>query len=205
MVLQQNPHQTNKTVSSQLEIAIGRKVHAIRKQQHLTVADLSKLADISIGMLSKIENGQTSPSLKTLQALSSSLSVPLTSFFQGYEEFRPAIHVKAGQGVVKERVGTRAGHQYNLLGHIGANSSGMIMEPYLIKLTEKSDSFDIFQHDGMEILYMLEGEVEYRHGETLYTLLPGDSLFFDADSPHGPVNLVKLPAIYLSIIAYPQN
>ena len=51
MVLQQNPHQTNKTVSSQLEIAIGRKVHAIRKQQHLTVADLSKLADISIGRL----------------------------------------------------------------------------------------------------------------------------------------------------------
>ena len=35
-------------------------------------------------------------------------------------------------------------------------------------------------------------------------LKPGDSLFFDADAPHGPEGLVKLPARYLSIIAYPQ-
>ena len=205
MALQQNPHQTKSSVSSSLETAIGREIHSLRKQQKLTVADLSKLTSISTGMLSKIENGQTSPSLKTLQSLSDALNVPLTSFFQGYEETRPAVHVKAGQGVPKDREGTRAGHQYNLLGHIGANSSGINVEPYLITLTEESDSFDVFQHDGMEILYMLEGEVEYRHGDTLYKLEPGDSLFFDADAPHGPVNLLKLPAKYLSVISYPQT
>ena len=52
---------------------------------------------------------------------------------------------------------------------------------------------------------MLEGEVEYRHANSHYVLKPGDSLFFDADAPHGPVILKKLPAIYLSVISYQQQ
>ncbi|CUH78710.1 Cupin domain protein [Tritonibacter multivorans] len=52
---------------------------------------------------------------------------------------------------------------------------------------------------------MLEGEVNYRHGAEIYALRPGDTLFFDADAPHGPEDLVKLPARYLSVISYPQN
>ena len=44
----------------------------------------------------------------------------------------------------------------------------------------------MFQHDGLEFLYVLEGEVVYRHGNNLYRMTPGDSLFFDADAPHGP-------------------
>ena len=51
---------------------------------------------------------------------------------------------------------------------------------------------------------MLEGEVEYRHGDRLFVLQPGDSLLFDADAQHGPETLIRLPARYLSVIAYPQ-
>ena len=91
-------------------------------------------------MLSKIENGNTSPSLSTLQTISNALSVPLTAFFRQYEEQRMAVHTKAGEGVQIEREGTRAGHQYNLLGHIGGNSSSVIVEPYLITLDDESDT-----------------------------------------------------------------
>ena len=80
----------------------------------------------------------------------------------------------------------------------------MVVEPYLITLTAASDVFPTFQHDGIELLYMLEGEVTYRHGDRLYDLRPGDSLFFDADAPHGPEVLVRLPARYLSVISYEQ-
>ena len=113
--------------------------------------------------------------------------------------------MKAGTGLEAERRGTRAGHQYNLLGHIGSNSSGVIMEPYLITLTEESDTFPDFQHDGMEFIYMLEGEVEYRHGDKTFHLKPGDSLYFDADAPHGPKKHIVLPARYISTISYPQT
>ena len=94
--------------------------------------------------------------------------MPVTAFFRSYEERREAQHVKAGEHIEIERRGTRAGHQYNLLGHIGSNSSGVVVEPYLITLTTESDTFPAFQHEGLELLYMLEGEVDYRHGDQVY-------------------------------------
>ncbi|MBO6882523.1 MAG: helix-turn-helix domain-containing protein [Marivita sp.] len=203
--LTQNPHRTTEKLEKVLEVAIGRELRAFRKQQNMTVADLSKQTAISVGMLSKIENGNTSPSLTTLQTLANALSVPLTSFFRGFEEKREAVHTPAGQGVTIDRAGTRAGHQYNLLGHIGANTSGVIVEPYLIVLTSESDTFETFQHDGIETIFMLEGAVDYRHGSKIYPLRPGDTLFFEADAPHGPETLVELPARYLSIISYAQT
>jgi hypothetical protein len=39
------------------------------------------------------------------------------------------------------------------------------VEPYLITLTSASDVFPTFQHDGIEMIYMLEGVVGYRHGQ----------------------------------------
>lgn len=203
--LSQDPHKLVEEREKVLEVAIGREVRAFRKKKNITVAELSVLTNLSIGMLSKIENGNTSPSLTTLQALANALSVPLTAFFKTYEERREAVHTKAGEGVEIERAGTRAGHQYNLLGHIGANNSGVIVEPYLIVLSNESDTFKTFQHDGIEMIYMLEGIVGYRHGSENYRLEPGDTLFFDADAPHGPEELIQFPIRYLSIISYKQD
>lgn len=203
--LKQDPHRVRETREKVLEVAIGREVRAHRRKQEITVAELSASTGLSIGMLSKIENGNTSPSLKTLQTLSDALAVPLTTFFRGFEEKRVAVHTKASEGVEMKREGTRANHQYNLLGHIGSNSSGVIVEPYLITLSDKSDVFPTFQHGGIETIYMLEGEVDYRHGDNVYPLKPGDTLFFDANAPHGPEVLVSLPSRYLSVISYPQD
>lgn len=203
--LTQDPHKPGETREKVLEVAIGRELRAFRRQQGITVADLSRATGLSIGMLSKIENGQTSPSLTTLQTLAQGLSVPITAFFRTFEEHRPAVHTRAGAGVEIERQGTRAGHQYNLLGHLGSNASGVMVEPYLITLTEESDRFPAFQHEGTEFIFMLDGEVDYRHGEQVYSLKPGDTLFFDADAPHGPEALVRLPARYLSVISYSQK
>ena len=203
--LNQDPHRLRQHHELNLEAAIGREVRLHRRQKNITVAKLAELTGLSIGMLSKIENGNTSPSLTTLRTLAQTLSVPLTSFFRGFEETRDCIHTKSGQGVEMVRAGTRAGHQYNLLGHIGSNASGVIVEPYLITLTEASDVFPTFQHGGIETIYMLEGEIGYRHGENIHHLSPGDTLFFDADAPHGPEVFTKLPAKFLSVISYPQN
>ncbi|MBN9672063.1 helix-turn-helix domain-containing protein [Roseibium aggregatum] len=203
--LAQDPHALREPKEKNLEAAIGHEVRAFRKKLGITVADLASATGISVGMLSKLENGMTSPSLTTLQAVARALGVPLTDLFRRYEEPRNAVFVKAGEGVELERRGTRAGHQYNLLGHLDNTSSGVIVEPYLITLTAESDVFPTFQHDGTEFLYMLEGEVVYRHGDQQFTMGPGDSLFFDADAPHGPEKLMAFPIRYLSIICYPQR
>ena len=189
--------------ANQLEIAIGEQVRSFRKQLHMTVAEVASQAGLSPGMLSKIENGLTSPSLATLKALSGALNVPVTAFFRKYEEARDATFVKAGQGLNIERRGTRAGHQYQLLGHTVGKQ--VFVEPYLITLTEKSDVFPLFQHDGVEFIYMLSGEFIYRHASATYRLRTGDSLFFDADAPHGPEELVSLPIRFLAVIVEPRG
>lgn len=195
----QNPHGPDPRENA-LESAIGREVREFRRKLNMTVSELAALANMSTGMLSKIENGQTSPSLATLQELSRALQVPVTAFFRKFEEERNATFVKAGMGLTIERRGTRAGHQYQLLGHSLARN--LAVEPYLITLSKGSDVFPVFQHEGIEFIYMLDGEVGYRHGDKIYPLTPGDSLFFDADVPHGPEELKKLPIRFISVITY---
>ncbi len=78
--------------------------------------------------------------------------------------------------------------------NIGSNSSGVIVEPYLTTLSDKSNVFPTFQHGGIETIYMLEGEVDVHHGDTVYALKPGDTLSFDANAPHGAEVLKVLPA-----------
>jgi len=198
----QDPHAPSDSTGGSLEAAIGTQVREFRQKLDMTVVELAKVAGLSAGMLSKIEHGLTSPSLSTLKNLAEALHVPVTALFRRFEEERDVSFVKAGEGLKIERRGTRAGHQYQLLGHTVGKAIGM--EPYLITLTDESDVFPIFQHSGVEFLYMLEGEVGYRHGNKTYVMQPGDSLFFDSDAPHGPEELRKLPIRFLSIIVYPN-
>jgi transcriptional regulator with XRE-family HTH domain len=182
-----------------LEKAIGRQVRRYRKQLALTITDMCARTGLSAGMVSKIENGNTSPSLATLRSLSTALNVPVTALFREFEEQRDATFVKAGQGLAIERRGTRAGHQYQLLGH--SVHSDVAVEPYLITLESDADVFPIFQHSGVEFIYILQGRMVYRHLNATYTMAPGDSLFFDSDAPHGPEKLVELPVRFLSVMS----
>jgi transcriptional regulator with XRE-family HTH domain len=186
-----------------LERALGAKIRFTRREQDLSVLDLASAASISAGMLSKIENGQISPSLSTLQSIANALTVPLSLLFAASEERRDCSFVRAKQGVVIERRGTKVGHLYQLLGHV--NSDDVVVEPYLITLKEDAETFTGFQHAGTEFIYMLTGEVDYRHGNKSYRLRPGDSILFDSGALHGPEVLVKRPMTYLSIIVYPRR
>lgn len=183
-----------------LERAIGMQIRDLRQRFHLSVAHLAGAASISSGMLSKIENGQTSASLSTLQALASALNVPITTLFASFEEKRDCSFVPAGQGVAIERRGTKVGHVYQLLGH--ALGGELTVEPYLITLKEDAVAYTGFRHAGVEIIYMLSGTVVYRHADRTYRLSPGDTLMFDSAGLHGPESLIDTPSTYLSIIIY---
>lgn len=183
-----------------LERAIGAQIRELRRRFHLSVADLASAATISAGMLSKIENGQISPSLSTLQAVAGALNVPITTLFSTFEEKRDCSFVREGQGVVIERRGTKVGHVYQLLGH--ALAGELMVEPYLITLKEGAAPYTGFRHDGVEFIYMLSGEVLYRHADETYHLRPGDALLFDSAALHGPEELIVTPMTYLSIIVY---
>jgi DNA-binding XRE family transcriptional regulator len=184
----------------QLGRVIANHVRSRRLEIGLTVGQLAERTGISKGMLSKIENAQTSPSLSTLERLSSSLDMPVTSLFRGLAEERDAVFVKAGTGPEIVRKGTRAGHTYQLLGTLRGPYKRV--EPLLVSLAESTEVFPLFQHPGIELLYMLEGIMEYSYGREHYRMEKGDTLQFEGDIPHGPTKLIKLPIRFLSVTIY---
>jgi len=177
--------------------AIGDRLREERRRLGLTLQDVADRSGLSLGMISKIENAQTSPSLRTLARLSQALEVPVTTFFRGFEEERDASYVRAGEGIELVRQGTRHGHRYELLA--AAKGAQRRIQPFLVTLTEQRETFPLFQHDGVEFLYGLQGSFVYRYGRHTYEMEPGDSLMFGGQVPHGPERLDGLPIRFLSI------
>ena len=187
-----------------LERHLGSALRRSRLAQNLVIAEVAKLAQISSGMLSKLENGQSAASLDTLFSLSRALGVSLGTLFQGFPaEEGGAQLVKRGQGMEVVRRGTKRGHTYHLLA--ADRGPRRLFEPFLVTLTDKSEVFPRFEHPGTEFLHLLEGRIEYRHGKNTYMMGPGDSLTFRGDVAHGPERLVRLPIRMLSIILYGQE
>lgn len=183
-----------------LERVLAEQVRRHRLAVGATLGELAFRSGISKAQLSKIENAQTSCSLTTLARIAAALDVPVTALFRGADTGREAVFTPAGFGARIVQRGTRVGHEYTLLG--GLRGPHKRMEAHLVDLTERSEVFPLFQHPGTELIYMLEGEMIYSHGESDYAMSPGDALQFDGEGAHGPKELVRLPIRFLSVVAY---
>ncbi|MDX6742179.1 XRE family transcriptional regulator [Actinocorallia sp. A-T 12471] len=183
-----------------LEEIIAVRVREYRLNRRVSLAMLAEQTGMSKAMLSKIENAQTSCSLSTLARLADALEVPVTALFRGVEAEREAVFVPAGHGARIVRRGSNVGHLYEQLGSLRGEHKRI--EPLLVTLTEASEVFPLFQHAGTEFLYMLDGVMTYGHGTSRYEMSPGDSLQFDGEGPHGPIELKQLPIRFLSVTAY---
>jgi transcriptional regulator with XRE-family HTH domain len=184
-------------LATEVHRTIASRLREERSRVGMTLLDVATRSGVSPAMISKIENLQASPSLNTLARLALALKVPITTFLRGLEEERDASFVKAGAGIELARDGTGHGHRYQLL----AASKGALrlVQPFLVTLTEQSEAFPMFQHEGVELLYQLEGSLSYRYGRHTYDLDPGDSLMLHGQVPHGPERLIKVPIRFLSI------
>lgn len=189
-------------VDHALERYLGTTIRELRQNHGLTIAEVAEQVGISRGMLSKIENAQTATSLETIAKLANALGVSLSTLFRNYNMPEGGAQlVKDGAGMEVVRRGTKRGHTYRLLAYDQGPTK--LFEPFLITMDDASEVFPTFEHPGTEFIYMLEGTIEYRHGQHTYLLEPGDSLTFRGDVPHGPEKLVELPIRFLAIIYYP--
>jgi transcriptional regulator with XRE-family HTH domain len=199
----QIPDQLDPTavISPQLTQALGSAVRELRQRHKLTIAQVSEQAGISRGMLSKIETGQITPGLDSLSRIARALGVSMSMLFRHYDApTGSAQHIKKGQGMEVVRRGTKSGHSYELLAY--DQGPVKLFEPFMITMEEPSESFPTFQHPGTEFIHMIEGTLEYRHGQTVYVLEPGDTLTFEGEITHGPERLLIKPVRFLSLIIY---
>jgi len=182
----------------QLEASIGKQVRMARKSAGVTLQQLSKQSLLSASMLSKIENGQISASLKTIQLICHALNISITSLFKQHDKDVEPTFIKSGNGLTIERAGSDESRHYQLLGH---NVSGSLkVEPCLITVTSRDYDFPDFQHKGVEFIYMLKGEMDYYYGTEIYHFQKGDSIYFDSDKPHGPKKIISDECQFLTVI-----
>jgi len=187
-----------------LDIHVGLALKRARLNEGLRVNDVAKVSGISQGMVSKIENGNTSASLETLSKLCQAVGLPLSRLFSSFEQSQNDVQfIKAGTGMEVAGRGTDKGHKYHLLSyHRGRKKN---YDPFLITMDDLSETFPLFSHPGEEMIYLLEGKLDYRYGDQIFEMDPGDCLSFSAETPHGPEKLNQVPIKMLSIINYSDD
>ena len=166
----------------------------------MTLAHLSELSGVSPAMISKIERGDVSASLASLNALAGAMGTPVINFFAATAGQSEVSFVKAGQGVDVRRSGSTYGHEYQLIGR--SLSDGIEVEAYLIALTDQHANIPLFhQPDCVEFIQMITGEMTYHCGDRTYDMSPGDSLTFEAGAPHGPTVLKTPDVEFLTVLS----
>ncbi len=173
-------------MNDQIIAGIGRKLRSIRQQQNLKLHEVSRAANISKSLLSKIENGRSVPSLPVLLSVIRVLNVEFTTFFDGIESNGnlPYIHKRKEDYVLTEKE-SATGFIYQ---HILGKHAGTVSLEAVILTLQPGSKRDIVTTDGYEFKYVLHGEVAYHIDGHIVEMQAGDSLFFDGRLPHVPIN-----------------
>lgn len=156
---------------------VGERLKAARLARGWSARDLAEAGGIALNTISLIERGKISPTIATLHKLATALAVPL-SFFVEESADRQVLFLKRGQRRQARSVDVR-------LENLGSGLPGQTMEPLLLTLDPQADSGpDSIVHTGHELVFCLEGCIEYQVGDEVYRLEAEDSLFFEASLPH---------------------
>ncbi len=198
MGIDQESQDTHLSTDTSVDIAVGRALHAFRTQQNLTLQTLSDTAGVSRGMISRIENGQVSPSLNTLTALAQALDTSLISLFQHTVGSTDITFVKKNEGLKAIRQTEGHKHEFTLLGYHKRHD--ISFEPIIVTINKKpNDMLPLYYSHGCLLIHLLEGEAVYQYGESQYHMHSGDSLSFDASVCHGFIEVISAKIKFISV------
>ncbi|MGD8627025.1 MAG: helix-turn-helix domain-containing protein [Anaerolineae bacterium] len=178
---------------------VGSQLKTLRERRGLSMRALAELCGMSPNTISLIERGTTSPNVSTLHQLATALKVPITAFFEGPGEQVQVIHSRPGQR-------SFSGSTSVLLESLGSGLAEQTLEPFLVTLQPMADSGPgAMIHGGHELVYCLQGELEYQIESQSYRLVAGESLLLDAGLPHCWRNPAEAePSLFLLIFQSAQ-
>lgn len=180
------------------EVAIGSALRDLRLTQEISARELATQSGVSAAMISRIENGQVSPSISTMTSLSNALNVPLVSLFRDMVSERTDFtHVKKGSGVKSTRlVGEHIHHYYNIASH---RRRDLNFEAHKVTITPQDCEPPSYVGHGVSFMHVLEGSANYYYGKQELLLEPGDSLSIDAELIHGFRKILTPEFTFLSV------
>ncbi len=187
--------------STTITTAVGRAIRDLRKQSGITARDLAQRAGISAAMISRIENGQVSPSLTTLEQLAVALKAPLVSLFReaGTSVCNYTL-VRNGAGLKSTRLMGAHEHVFDMLGF--HRRLDLQFECILVTVERKEHARPpLYTGHGCVFVYMLEGSAIYRYGDQELRLDAGDSISLDAEMRYGFQEVLTPRIRFLSVQA----
>ena len=177
---------------------VGKRIKELRLSKDLKLVEVAIKSSVSKGLLSRIENGRTIPSLPVLFSIINALNENPTTFFEllnctASSPFYILIKCSEYQPIKKEdSVGF---NYYSIMSHSFKDITFSVvfleLKPYATR--------EMVTTDGMEFIYLVEGEIDYKLGETTFSMSQGDSLFFDGRVPHLKINKTTKTARILVI------
>lgn len=174
------------------ESRVGLKMKHTRLLKGFTLKQLADLAGCSESLLSRIENGNANPSIKTMHRVALALNMPVSGLFQDNGE-HSSIVLRQGERptVGTDQAGRGKGHSLEALIPSGR---GNLLSGYINDIEPGGGSEGIITHEGEEFGYVLDGEIELTVGKQTFQLRPGDSFYFRSEKPHSYTNNRRRPA-----------
>ncbi|MGI9399961.1 MAG: helix-turn-helix domain-containing protein [Rhizobiaceae bacterium] len=183
-----------------IDLAIGSALRDLRDSNSLTARQLAKQSGISAAMISRIENGQASPSISTLSSLANALNVPLVSLFRETpSDHADFTHVAASQGLKSTRIVD--GHSHDFINLAFHTRRDLQFEARMVTLVRQSGNPPTYIGHGVVFIYAVKGEAIYGYGEREILLNSGDSLSIDAELSHGFKRVISEEFTFLTVQA----
>jgi transcriptional regulator with XRE-family HTH domain len=185
-------------VDNQVVSRIAQKIRSTRLEKNLTIQELATRTHVSKGLLSKIENSRTIPSLPVFVTLIQSLEISLKEFFQDMVLYngKNYLLVKKDQYVPLEREDKSGGLNFKFV--LSQNITNCTMEIVMLTL-ESGGKGKSSTTNGYKFNYIVSGSCEYHINNDIFLLDEGDSIYFDATVPHMPLNRSRRKFVALSI------
>jgi transcriptional regulator with XRE-family HTH domain len=182
---------------------IGSRLKTIRREAGLTLTETSGRTGVAVSTLSKIENGQISPSFDIIQRIADGLDMSLEDLVQSGRKSR----VSGRKTVTRSGEGARfTSGQYDYIAH-GVELSRKAMAPLEMTVRARTpEAFDHWSaHPGEEFVYVLSGEIEVHTDQYApFRLAIGESAYFDSGMRHLFVSTSPDDARILSV-AFDMN
>ena len=184
-------------VDNEVVVRIAQKIRSTRLEKNMTIQQLATRTNVSKGLLSKIENSRTVPSLPVFVTLIQSLDISLKDFFRDIVLLngKDYLLVKKDEYTNMEREG-RTGFNYQYI--LSQTLTTCTMEAVILELDPGAKGRPSTT-DGYEFKYMISGSCEYQINNETVLLDEGDSIYFDASIPHLPINKSRTKAVMLVI------
>lgn len=170
---------------------LGNNIKKVRKQNKMTLKELSEKTGFSISFLSQLERGKSSATLESLKKISLALNINPGYFFEKSEDNEEIVENSMRETEMERR---------NILYQdLNRNISNPAFAPLLVTLKPNKNEGNLFTHNGQEFLYVLKGELTVQLGEKTHVLKNNDSIMLDSNIKHYWYNYTKEDVMFLCI------